>query len=505
MRNHFESSLLAEKSRLGKWLGLCAVLAGMFGVIQSASGAGVTYNSGTTTWTSSTSYNNDVVIGSTGTATLLVKGGNTTASNTYVADQAGSSGTVQITSGTFGSGNTTYVGGHGSGTLVINGGVMTTGTLYIAYGNGSSGALTVTSGTLKADQQGIWVGRDAKGSLTVSGGYVSSVANLDIGYLARGSGTATLTGGTVAISSTINVGLSGTGTLTTGSSSVVTVGSGTVVVGANAGSVGTLNLGDGGNYTGSLSASSGPLVIAGGSGSGTVNFNASSANSYSQKFTGSLKVNQIGSGTTTLTGTSNYSGLTTVSLGELKVNGSLATSGTVKVTSGGRLSGSGTVGNVNVTGGTVAPGNSPGTISVTSLTLDSASTLEMQITGTTAGTFDLVKVSDSVSLSGTLALSGLDALTELGATITLIQIDGTAVAKVIGQFTAVTASGTNVVLSNGSTTSTFTYNDVNYEVDYNGGDGNDVTITVVPEPNSWALLIGALGFLAWRRRRRGSW
>jgi hypothetical protein len=36
------------------------------------------------------------------------------------------------------------------------------------------------------------------------------------------------------------------------------------------------------------------------------------------------------------------------------------------------------------------------------------------------------------------------------------------------------------------------------------GDGNDVAITVVPEPSTAAALVLAGGLLAMRRRRRGS-
>jgi outer membrane autotransporter protein len=74
-------------------------------------------------------------------------------------------------------------------------------------------------------------------------------------------------------------------------------------------------------------------------------------------------LDKIGSGTLRLTGASTYTGTTNVSEGVLNVNGSLVS--TVCVCSGGMLTGTGTIGGLSVGGGgTVAPGNSIGTLSV---------------------------------------------------------------------------------------------------------------------------------------------
>ena len=79
---------------------------------------------------------------------------------------------------------------------------------------------------------------------------------------------------------------------------------------------------------------------------------------------------------------------------------------TVVVGATGTLSGNGTVGNL-IVNGTLAPGNSPGTITMASLTLTTAASYLVQVSGT---------VSDSVVVTGTANLAGqvvIDPLTRL--------------------------------------------------------------------------------------------
>jgi autotransporter-associated beta strand protein len=95
----------------------------------------------------------------------------------------------------------------------------------------------------------------------------------------------------------------------------------------------------------------------------------------------------------TLTGTNTYTGATTVSAGDLFVNGSLSNSSTVSIAAGATLGGAGTVGSV-MNAGTIDPGSagSSGTLSVGNLTLGpGALSLDLSNFGT----------SDSVVASGT--------------------------------------------------------------------------------------------------------
>ena len=111
-------------------------------------------------------------------------------------------------------------------------------------------------------------------------------------------------------------------------------------------------------------------------------------------------LSKIGAGTLTLTGVSTYSGATTVNAGALAVNGSIANSA-VTVNAGAVLSGVGTVGATTInSGGTFAPGNSPGTMTVAgNLAFQSGALYLVQVDPSAAS-------SASVIAGGTAALAG---------------------------------------------------------------------------------------------------
>ncbi|TXL69295.1 hypothetical protein FHP25_39540, partial [Vineibacter terrae] len=218
------------------------------------------------------------------------------------------------------------------GTIGGAGGLTKTGaaTLILTGNNTYAGTSTITAGTLQVGNGG------------TAGAIAGDVVNNATLAFNR-SDTLIVAG---AISGTGAVQQNGTGTtVLTGAG---TYGGGTTI------SAGTLQLGNGG-ITGSIA---GDVLN-----NGTLAFNRSDTVTFAGIISGTGAVQQNGSGTTVLTGTSTYAGPTSVNAGRLIVNGAIAS--TVTVNGGGLLGGSGTIGGFTANaGGTVSPGNSPDTLNV---------------------------------------------------------------------------------------------------------------------------------------------
>jgi VCBS repeat-containing protein len=118
---------------------------------------------------------------------------------------------------------------------------------------------------------------------------------------------------------------------------------------------------------------------------------------------------------------------------------------------------------------TLAPGNSPASISTGDLTMSSGTTLAIELLGTTAGTdYDQVNVTGTVDITGAtldLTLGYYPATT--GDSFTIIKND--AADAIVGTFAGL-AEGATFTLSYGGV-------DFNASITYVGGDGNDVVIT----------------------------
>nr|WP_298725288.1 autotransporter domain-containing protein [uncultured Steroidobacter sp.] len=165
---------------------------------------------------------------------------------------------------------------------------------------------------------------------------------------------------------------------------------------------GTLQLGNGGTSGGFFVGTFGVTN------NSALAFNRSNALTVGNLISGTGSVIQRGTGTTTLTGNNTYTGETRVDSGILRINGDQsAATGLVTVANGATLGGSGIIGGaVTVAdGGHIAPGNSPGTLTMGSLTLSGGSVLDFELgeANAIAGTYnDLINVNGDLTLDGTL-------------------------------------------------------------------------------------------------------
>ena len=237
---------------------------------------------------------------------------------------------------------------------------------------------------------------------------------------------------------------------------------------------------------------------------------------------GDVAVVTRGTNPITLGGASSYTGTTTVGGSRLSVNGSLGNTA-VTVTAG-TLGGSGSIaGSVTVqTGGTLAPGNSVSSFATGATTFDSGATFAYEVDSTNLASLgtaaDLLVVDGNLSITAGSLLSFADLnqtpqpFVEDSTVFAMINYTGTWDG---GQFTY-----GGQPLADGSR---FTVGSQMWEIDYdyayNGsntqplnfsgdflpvsGTQTFVTVTAVPEPSTYLMLVIAagMGAIAARRRR----
>ncbi len=467
----------------------------------------------------------------TGSGLLTIGGaGNTTISS---AIQTGAGGVTKTGAGTVTlSGSNTYTGlttASGSGgILTINSNVQgnvaqTAGTVNV-YGiiSGASTALSYGNGASSSAFTLFNAANSFGGGITTGGyGYLNASATTVLADI--GSNSALGSSGTLQINNTTwnlggftaaqssnrtwNVGNVAAALNNNGSNTITLSGSITNNIGAN----GVLTLG--GSYVSGLNVISGSVS----NGSNTLGIKASAgywALTGASTYTGNTTVN----GGSKLVVSGSLSGNTAVTVasgGELNVSGLINPAATAMALSG-TLSGVGTVGAVNGTGGTVTPGTlGIGTINTGTLNLDGTSHLDIEIGRTSAG--GGVLSNDRANVTGSVTLtSGADLKLSLASgqnnpivgDILYLVINDLA-DSVTGVFTKL--NNVNTTLAEGSL---FTYNSVDYQITYKANSegtpsftgGNDVALMAVPEPETWVILAGGFGMLIGMqkiRRRAG--
>lgn len=291
-------------------------------------------------------------------------GGTTISAGADVAYQSG---------GSFGTGDVTLDGG----TLRWENGAPDISSRLIMGTDGG----TIYTGSASKTFTGVVTGT---GGLTTSGsgGLTLAAANTFSGATTVSAGTLTLSNNLALQNSTLNT--AGAGAVTLSGATTPTLG----------------------GLTGSTDLAS---VITSGYGNVTaitLNSASGASNAYSGVIadgdTG-MTLTKTGAGTQTLSGVNTYTGATTLNAGTLIVDGT--TSASAFTVNGGVLGGSGTIGDLTIaSGGKIAPGNSPGTLSVGDTTWEGDSGYDWEInnaTGAAGVNWDLLDIAGTLNITAT--------------------------------------------------------------------------------------------------------
>jgi autotransporter-associated beta strand protein len=413
--------------------------------------------------------------------------------------------------------NVTAAGGLRMGSVTIpSGGAVTLGF------TGSED--TVITGDLVRGTQNMIVDQNGSGALTLEGsasstGTGSYAFNLNAGTLNVNNANALRTGGT----STLNI---AGGTLDNTSAGDITTVNPAVNINGNFAFGGTraLNLGTGATTLGTAAGTTRTITT---NGTGALTLGGNIANG-----TTANALTKEGTGTLALTGANAYTGATVINNGTLLIggSGSINTSSGVTVNTGanfkynsstaytapltvagGTVSGSGSL-NVDLAlnniADTLSPGNSPGIMPFGTSQTWSALTYEWEVndwSGGVAGTdFDQITIAGSLTLNNS-NLYVFDVLSLLpgntsGDVFNFAETDQSwVVLTTSGGITGFNGANWSLDASGftNSEAGSFTLSQVgnNLVLDYT---------SAIPEPSTYAMLIGGLGMLALLRRRSKS-
>jgi autotransporter-associated beta strand protein len=361
----------------------------------------------------------------------------------------------------------------GDDEVVINGNISATSAVNLNFQNnvasGTSGSVaTAVNGSIGASGSNIAITVNSAGAnggdpgtVTLNGILGSSVTTVtqnSASTVLNLNGANLHAGGTVVNLGTLTVGAAGTLGATTGTLAVnntTTADSTNVVVNLSTGLDTTT-----GSLSGTLATPS--------SGVNTATINTQTDRTFTVNQTtdgvyqgaingsGSFTLGSLSTSTLTLSGTSNYTGATTINAGGLNVTGALSGTTAVAVNGGTTLKGSGTItGAVTVAAGNTAPNQ--GTIDLTNasaapLTLGS----DLTIGGASAGLvsnlkFDVGGTVDSIAMG-----SGVFTVDAGGANLSLTNIGGVSSGQSYDLITFASGAGAGFSTGTGTTVGSLT-------------------------------------------------
>lgn len=187
----------------------------------------------------------------------------------------------------------------------------------------------------------------------------------------------------------------------------------------------------------------------------------------------------------------NLSGSGTLALagGRFVLNGVNSLNQTTSVAGGATLAGNGTfAAAVEVaSAGTLSPGDGLGAMTVGGVSIAGGGTLAVSLDGALS---DVLNVTGAANVTGATLHVMLGATPLTAASFLVLNNDGTD--AIVGRFANVaTVNGVDQIVAGGRT----------FRVSYTGGSGNDLTLAVLPEPVSSAVILIGFGAMMMRRRR----
>jgi autotransporter-associated beta strand protein len=405
------------------------------------------------------------------------------------------------------------VGGGGNNTVVLAGGVDSTGagtnnvTSMFQRGTGTwtvgTGNVLNVTNALNGDTTPIVI-KDGDGVLQLNGTPTPTSVSFQISQGTLRLGSATTLGAGLDLGAGTTFDLNGVSTTRPNTIGVINMTGAAITTGA-----GTLTLGTGDAITTNASSSSSTIsgtvsVVSANSRKFTVADGAAAEDlvvSATFSSTGTGVVEKAGAGTMVISSSNSATVNYTVSGGTLIIDGSTGAGAMSVINAGSVLSGTGTIaGSTTFGAGTkLSAGNSSG--SASTLTLGNSLNISAAANDTAAFVFTLGTNADKILLTsntanvlniGTNLLSAEDfsftagAGFGIGQTYTLFDLSGGS-ATINGTFT------------------TFTTNFGGFIADVTTL-GNDIVLTnvIIPEPSTYAMLLGGLGALILLRRRSKS-